>query len=129
AAFDLDRVNSAGAFRVPISLINQFERRDFMRQSQVQTDETMFAAKIERLAEFIRRDLETRALHVDLAVFERGFLHVRRKRVRHRTAENAKANGIPPRSLPAPEISQSEALLHGRNKPAGRRKRKTESSV
>ena len=75
ATFDLDDIGSADAPYVFVGNIKETERRNFMRDSEVNAHEFWFANEIDRFAEFVRRNLKTRILHVDLAMPQRGVLH------------------------------------------------------
>ena len=92
AIVDLDRVDRANALRAFFEIINKLERGDFVRNGQVHADEIQIAYELERLAQFAWRNLKARVLHVDLAMLERGVLHLRRERMRDRIAEDAETN-------------------------------------
>ena len=68
------------------------ERRAFVRDGQIEPDEIVLANQFQRSAKLRTGDLERRILHVELIVLERGILDLRRKRMRHRIAQNAETN-------------------------------------
>ena len=75
-----------------ISDVNLREPRDFVRHGEIDPNKIKLMQKMQRGSQFIRADVKPCVLHVDLERAQRRVLHLRRKRVRHRVAENTQAN-------------------------------------
>ena len=60
-----------------------------MWDSEIQAEELRFARELQGVTQFVRPYMKSHILHVDVGVLEGRVLHLRRKRVCDRIAENA----------------------------------------
>ena len=98
-----------------MKFIHDRERRNLVRNREVDPDKFQFRQQTQCGFQFFGRDLETRVLHLDLAVSQRGVLHFRRKRMSHRIAEDAETNrriDIARRLFPVLEIGERVDFFH-----------------
>jgi hypothetical protein len=68
------------------------ERRDFVRNGQIDSNEIEFAQQPQRRSQLIGTNVKPRVLHVDLARAQGGVLHLRRKRMRNGITKNPEPN-------------------------------------
>src|SRR5581483_9131186 len=88
-----NRIHRSGASRRFIRLVDLREPRDFVWYGQVQSEEIQASQKAQCRSQFIRPDMETRVLSIDLAGAQRSVVHLWRERMRNRITKNPEANG------------------------------------
>src|SRR2546421_10961228 len=79
--FEFNNIGGANLFRIALDRIQQFWPSGLVWNSEINPDEFVFSNLLDRSAQFIRQNVEAHILNIDLAMLERGVLHLRRKRM------------------------------------------------
>src|ERR1051326_2592819 len=103
-----------------LDLIDQREGCDLVRSGEIYPNELVFAKQSKPFLEFVRRDFKSTVAQLELALFQRGVLHLRRERMTRRMThhpESDRGRNFAAYLFPITEILQSINRAHGSSRP------------